>query len=262
MATPEKILIDRIKEDGLFREMLGGRGRAHVLLIQAQSGMGKSYLLDKWWEDCEGLPRGRVNLKLMTYSVTEILGELCQCLSSERFNRYYERCQEFARQSGINIERSTFLNSPIEASLAGVDSEQRKLRRQLLTDAFFADLTGLVSGSQSAVLLFDTYETASDEVKDWISGLFLTRVYRHRGLVVVIAGREIPQVDRDWSDLCLHQTLTKLEKDHLREYVRRLQLSFSDEVIDVLYDTTNDGHPFEVSLQLHRLLAKRGGAYG
>lgn len=249
--------VDRDTEDHLFKEMVHGQRMEHVLLIQAPRGMGKSFLLQKWWDDCEGMLRGKVNMKAMTYSVIEILGELCQHLGSERFDQYYARCQEFARQAGIQIERSTFLNSPIDASLGGPDSEQRKLRRQLLTDAFFADLASLRQEGQPVVLLFDTFEKASDEVKEWISGIFLSRVQRYPWLVVVVAGQETPVLDRDWSRLFLTVSLQKLEKDDVRKFVRRLELSFSEETIDVLYDSTDDGHPLELSTQLGRVLEKR-----
>jgi len=263
LDTDLKIIhVDREREDALFQRMIRGEGQSHVLLIQAPSGMGKSFLLKKWWDECQGVLCGRVNLKSMSYSAIEILGELCQQLGPHLFDHFYTKCEEFCRMAGVHIERATLFNSPIDATLGTADSEQRQLRRQILTDAFFADLSHQdVGPSKTVLLLFDTFERASPDVKDWISGLFLTRTYRCRWLVVVIAGQEVPQLDVDWSDLCMRVSLTHLSKDNMREYVRRLQLNLEEAVIEAIYDIT-DGRPYDVALQLGRLWEKRKAVHG
>jgi hypothetical protein len=260
MDTP-KICVDREQERRLFRQMLAGEASAHILLIQAEGGMGKTELMKTFWTECEPLQgaspaRARLNFRDASLSaVGVVLAELCNQLGATRFERFHAEADAYAKAAGIHIEQSTLYASQIDATLGKLDPEQRQMRRLMLTDAFFSDLVRTHAGTPS-VLLLDTFEAAPEEVQEWLAGPFLGRVRPHRWLVVVVAGRRSPAVDIDWEDWRMHHTLQPLNREHIGEYLRRVELSLSEHDVNLIYELT-DGNPLELVTAVKRLLIKR-----
>ena len=119
-----------------------------------------------------------------------------------------------ARAPTVNIDHNTLKNVDIEARLD--DADRRDRVRQVITDAFFDDLSTFDVGDRRVVVIFDTYEQASAVVQQWLSGMFLARVRNHLRLVLVVAGREIPELDTDAHDWCLRHELMPLDHDMSR----------------------------------------------
>jgi hypothetical protein len=222
--------VDRDRERELFTEMLKGERPEHVLLIQAPGGMGKTTLMDEFWDLCEHLPRARVDLKLWVFTAAEILGELSDQLSSLRFDRFYS----------------------LRKDLATVSPDQVRQVLQPLTDAFFQDLLlANANESLSTVLLLDSHEKASQEVKDWIAGQFLPRVSRHPRLVTVVAGRDTPEAGspQKW---CLRHELDILRFEDVSDLTRLEGLDLTAREIHVIYTLTM-GIPLNVATGVRSL---------
>jgi len=258
----KRVYVNREQERGLFQEMLKAEVSAHILLLQADAGMGKSSLMRTLWDECkhwqgDTIGRARLDFKDNNLSAAGVvMGELCQQLGRQRFTEFYKEADAYARVASVNVQGSTFIDSSLDATLVKLNPEQRKMRQQMLTDAFFTDLEkGHDKGP--VVLLFDTFEKAQEEVREWLSGPFLTRVRPHQWLVMVVAGRETPAVDTDWEDWRLHHTLRPLNREYVGEYLRRVELSLSDSEINLIYDLT-DGNPLELATYVKKLLIKRG----
>lgn len=256
-AISGRVHVDRVHELKLFQDSLGGRGSAHILLIKAEQGMGKSSLLREFLAQAAPFPRALVDLKAGTHTVPRVLAELTT-LDVAGFTRFYEQHQQTLtfQFSDNKISRSD-LGIDVHVHPGLTDPDQLELRRQTLTRAFFTDLATTNPEGRPRVLIFDTFERASPEVQDWLSGLFLNFARGLRWLVTVIAGREIPEPGVGWDELCIQQTLTRLDRAHVEEWVRRVQLLLSPEETATLYDTS-DGIPLDLSIQLGRLLVKRG----
>jgi hypothetical protein len=57
------VKVDRDKEREIFAQMIENQTTFHILLIEAESGMGKTTLLNEYLELSEGLKTANVNLK-------------------------------------------------------------------------------------------------------------------------------------------------------------------------------------------------------
>jgi ATP/maltotriose-dependent transcriptional regulator MalT len=219
--TSVSLHVNREQEIKIFEGMLTGDTNRHIFLVQADAGMGKTSLLKEFSQMCgDEYQWAKVNLKKMSYTEEEILGELCRQLGPALFQKF---------------DRARSDRGPIQS-----DPGQRRMYRQILTDAFFDDLVSIGSPSERpTVLLFDTFEKASDPVKEWLWGQFLDRARPHQWLVLVLAGRKFPQLDIDLEEWCMKQSLKCLSRDHVRQYVQRLEVDYkSEEVIDVVYKGT------------------------
>jgi hypothetical protein len=245
-TIPKKIHVDRKHEMSVFQDMLTGIDTKHIFLIEAEGGMGKTSLLQQFWDAGLNHRRCRINLKQVNSSFTDILGELGHQLGPNHFARYNQRIQELLKVSEMRLEHSTLIGNKIDASFTGLDAEQRQMRRQVLTDVFLECLEeSTVSRADRVVILLDTFDASSEDIKEWLAGAFLSRVRPIRSIVLVIAGREIPKLDIDWDEWCLRHTLSRLGIDDAREYLQRLELQISEETIEVIYSFTK-GLPLDL----------------
>ena len=264
MMLPDlkSIHVNREKEVALLLEMIRGTRQAHILLIKADGGIGKSSLLREFWRHGQETQRvSSIDLKGLDGSWT-VLGKLADQLGREYFEHFDSKSAEFASTGGVTIDRSTLVGTQVKANVAPIDLEQRKMRSQLLAKAFFEDLDAMHTRySQGMLFLFDTFDQAVPEVQEWLGGTFLNWVRRYRWLVTVIVGRSIPEREISWEELCLIHPLGSLDRDYVREYVQRVELSLSEEEIGVIYDIT-DGNPLDLATNIGRLLAKRGAING
>ena len=61
---------------------------------------------------------------------------------------------------------------------------------------------------------------------------FITRVRSYSWLICVIAGQQTPQIEIEpGEDWCLHNTLQPLGEKHVREYLQKVKLMQSEDVI-------------------------------
>jgi hypothetical protein len=256
-SDTRSIHVDRTEEMARFRDMVTGAGAHHILLIRADRGMGKSSLLREFWSQGAGLMRTFVDFKPRTHSVEAVLGELGS-QNRPAFKTFFDLAAQLISPGGVYISRSEISKSNFDVQLqTGPETaEKREMRRQALTQTFFADLLAANPQGKPVIAMFDTYENASEDVRDWFSRLFLTGAREHRWLTVIVAGRQIPDLGIGWDDWCLEQTLRPLGPEHVGEYVSRVQLSLSDATIATIYEGTK-GIPLDVSTFVGNILHKR-----
>jgi hypothetical protein len=92
VLQPSGVHVDRERELRRFEQMIGNQGEAHVLLISAPLGMGKSTLLEEFHRRAAGQRRATIALKSI-YSPRDVLKRLCTRLGSggfPAFNRLEE----------------------------------------------------------------------------------------------------------------------------------------------------------------------------
>ena len=118
--TASRVHVDRTEEAARFADMLAGRGTAHVLLIQAASGMGKSSLLREFWGRGGASFKAFVDLKQRTLSVVDVLSELASH-DRPRFPRFAQKIGEFTSPTSVyfNANRSKIEDSPISIQSGG-----------------------------------------------------------------------------------------------------------------------------------------------
>lgn len=259
MAEPtlKSVHVDRSEELACFADMISGRGTCHVLLIEAEPGMGKSSLLREFWTASAGLQRSQIDLR-SSHSVERVLGELA-AQRPEVFAGFFDQLKRPDHTSPVvNISRST-----IKESQLGVEGFDRgtardgEVRRQLLTNAFFSDLIRSNRRSKSVVFIFDTFNEAGPEVQRWLGRLFLIRAMSLRWLTVVVSGQSVPSLGFGAEEWCRARRLRPLEPVHVGEYLQRLNIEVTQDNV-VLIHALTDGVPLRISLAALSLLRRRG----
>jgi hypothetical protein len=234
--------VDRDAERALFRSMLERSCQANLLLIRGPGGMGKTSLLDEFWQDAADHPRARIDLKLGAYTVSDILEALVDSLGgTPLFPRYEERLLlEFARAGDVNIQYAQVKEVIVNA---GPDVE---LRTRILTDSFFQDLAVFGTTAGTTTLIFDTYNEASPDVQNWLGRRFLRLARTMPHVTVVIGGRSVPDVERGWDDRCISRELPPLEPDHIRELLDRTDTPYEEAMILGIFAATQ-GVPLPIA---------------
>ena len=220
--------------------------------------MGKSSLLEKYYSGSEQYPRALVDLRRLDCTPVEFLGELASQLEATvrelggdaAFARYHKQRERRFQPGDITIQDSRLTRMNLAESWDMRRSEQAAL--QIITDAFFSDLDDVLQEYPTVVLLIDTFEKANFEVEGWVTGLFLNRIRGRHRIVVVLAGRTIP----DLGPSSAAWELKPLELCDVREYLNRVELSLSEEQINVLYALT-DGIPLDLRTGVTRLSLRK-----
>jgi hypothetical protein len=163
LHTPfDRRMANRDAEFQLFEAMLQGRSAQRALLIQGESGRGKSTLVKAFVRLARQLRLGHT---LIDCKYTLSLGSALSALE-----------QDLAHTS----------NPP-----AGETPEQHSRR-------VLAQLKAL---PQPYLLLLDTFEQASPELSRWLEHDVLARLPDYPALLVVVCGQKVPQAqDQFWQD--------------------------------------------------------------
>lgn len=238
---PSVVHVDRERELGVFRTMIGGDGPEHIFVITAPSGMGKTRLMNefcKTTQDHEGARVCMVRLDAGVEDPIDVLGRLATSLG---------RGSEFAR----------FDQARRDVIAAGPQSPRtEKMQLQLLTDAFIADLAAVAQASIGpTVLIFDAFNDASGVVESWIESHLLTAVARERAINVVVSGHVAPRLEIE--GVSTHSEVGKFEPENVREWADRLELQLSEGAIQVIYDLSEGGHPRVLKDYFFKLMSRR-----
>ena len=156
--------IDRRPELDRFDAMLHGRQEERILLIEAPSGRGKTWLL----LECQkragqaGVPCALVDLRVGGVGVSDALATLGEEFGWERLGRFQRQVAEWDRPAAdVTIHGVVQIGRPqIQVVLGGPDEQTRRERRRVLTDALIADLREWLGPTGRAVIIVDTYNVA------------------------------------------------------------------------------------------------------
>ena len=229
--------------------MLSGGISDRILLIHADGGMGKSHLLREFVQECQNkIIHVAMDFKSGGISIPELLSRLCDAIGWEHFDNLSTLIQQFNTGTTINISENILLGQnkiAIEQALNAPDEETREKQRVAITDALFHDLRAF----PKAVLIFDTFNDCDPVVAKWISGAFLTRACHAKNIIVVIAGRIIPEPALDWHGICHELVLHGIESKHFEEYAKSKGIKVHPERIRGICDAFN-GRPLPILNQL------------
>ena len=171
--------VDRDEELRIFRRLLRGDHPGHMLLIQAGQGMGKTALMEEFYSQSEQYPRALIDLRPLDYTPAQVLGELSAGLETTvkglggvaAFPQYTE--QRARASPGGRYTDTGFASVQREPDGdLGHASLAEKAALQIITDAFFSDLDAVIQKYGRVVLIVDTFEKASIDVSQWVTGLF------------------------------------------------------------------------------------------
>jgi hypothetical protein len=212
-------------------------------------------------------PATDANLRSMVKALIEfcqqrpsLIDELLEGLREERFEKYgayYARIYgveaeappqpEAGRAAGAGIGRAE-----IRDALRAADEGDRAARRGALTRALFEDL-GDRPGQMA--ILFDTCEQAGPEIGAWLEETFLAHASRAQNLVVVIAGRQVPEMRLEWETCCQHHRLGELREPGLwQAYAEEIGATLPSADWIAAFCDLLDGHPLKMMEALARYM--------
>ena len=184
--------------DALFQPACQKR----ILMFCGESGSGKTslleYCLDRVPQSITQVP---IQLRGSSVGVAEIFHRSGDTLNWNHFPNFAERVGELQGISKIQIKSNLLLGkNHISVAMQGESQDVREHRRVALTDAWFDDLR---SFDQPILFALDTYEQATIEVQEWISGPFLARASRSEQVRVLVAGQTVPDKKNiEWGRCC------------------------------------------------------------
>ncbi|RFP62836.1 MAG: ATP-binding protein [Limnothrix sp. CACIAM 69d] len=247
-------LANRTKERQTFLEMVRAEHDCRILLIEGESGMGKSTLLRSFRQECQMLEsvsyvafdcKGLESLPAFLYQFLEDLGK-------ENFPRFTKRIRQMD-VGGVEFTGND-ISGQNQISIAlnpGVDAKGQEYRQEQLIEDFVEDLLAM---SRRVVIIVDTFQEAHEPFQQWIGGRWLKTVARKlTNVVMVVAGHHVP--DRNnlaWGDDCEYFSLNGI-RDHQEwcVYAQHVGLGhFAEETIRALA-ICFQGKPSEVSQALH-----------
>lgn len=247
---PYHLPANREWELDLFDRMVGGQTDERILLLEAEGGLGKTTLLNEFVRRCPSHVRcARIDLKGGNIGLDDIFFRLCDALDWPNFPTFVGRVDEYVER--VTIQRNVILGwqNRIEVALGATEFRSRVIHHARMTQAFFTDLRTL---DHRVLLVFDTFNEASLRVQEWLKGYFLAFAQNTPELVVIIAGRRVPEISIEWSDCCLRYQLGMLEDvDAWHEYVRRHGWKVPREWIEGFCFAV-EGHPAHVDSLLNR----------
>jgi hypothetical protein len=175
--------------------LLAGRSRERILLLQAGSGYGKSELLHQaaLYARRLDVPVARLDFKACYDDVAALLGQI---------------------------------DADIGQHLPNFSSQGGDKPHLLLKD--------LRAFRRPALLILDSYEKAVS-CTDWVCRCLLPEVELSMGLAVIVAGHRCPEPhDPRWRTLARHLTLGPIEEPaHWERWLARRYPDFADKDVDV-----------------------------
>lgn len=218
------IIADYEAERKAILDLFAAQCDCRIVLLRGASGSGKTTLLQHCRERIPSsvfhLP---VQLRGSTITAAEVFYRAGRHLTWERLPHFTGHVAQMQGGASVKVDHNWLagIGNHINVALHAELPLEREHRRVALTDAWFDDLAAL---PQPFIVLFDTYEQATTEMKEWISGPFLARAAQVSTVRVVIAGQETPDARNiEWGHCCKECNLYGVrEAKHWLPVVREL----------------------------------------
>jgi len=207
MAT---LLANYNEELNYFRRLFEADCRNRILFFRGESGVGKTSLLSVCLQEIKAQAHQLVHIPIQlrnsSVTVSEIFYRCGEYIGWPRLNQFRKEVSAFQETSVVNIQENRMLGqNQIEVALYAENPADRAHRQAALTNAWFSDLKAVPS---PILVILDTYEDATTEVKEWIDGPFLARVARTPNLRVLLAGQKVPDSNNiEWGHCCQKRDL-------------------------------------------------------
>ena len=228
----ETILIDRVAAIQKFTDLLEG-ANIRVLRITGAEKMGKSRLLreyrklsfENWDSHC-----ALVDLRSKFQSYSDVVFQITQQISSLEFKNFSDVQFQIQSAPKVEIKKSSLLFSAMSVVLPDRQKDNDEYIRHEVISAFCKDLKSANLGFP-LVLLFDTFDSASTEIQNWLNEQFISSLIQIPKVFIVLAGRTLPDLPSIWCDTCESYILPPVTlEDHI-SYCDRLGITVSKEVI-------------------------------
>lgn len=275
--------VDRQAQRTLFELMLNGQSAHKLLVVQAEQGMGKSWLLDIFADHARAQEHTvvRFDLANQQYDTPDEVMQRCRdeigeahfpepvppkvsvdlvISMAEWSTRTSDAVVSFANaQTGdVAVGDVAQMMFKQNAFFIATNQSNEEAKRQR-EEQFFQSLKQYCA-TRTVVFLFDAYERTSrsaeewnpSQIDRWIREQLVERVRRGylKYALVVLAGQRMPTFDRDLrrGSMLASVILAQLHLEDVKEYFHhRLQRpDMSHATIETLWQACASGHPAEL----------------
>jgi len=183
-----RIRVNREEEKQLLKDMVTGQSPVRALVIEAESGMGKSKLIEDFVHSDSSLLHVIIDFKNASHMFGDVLFTIREGLQPNNFPTFDAVCRDILRK-GNAPELPALLASQVDGVLLDVPRERRDQQKRQLFEALSSDLNSLERPERKPiVLIIDTFEKASDSLKRWIGCELIPRISASDDIIWVIAG--------------------------------------------------------------------------
>jgi hypothetical protein len=240
-----EIPVDREEELEIFKTMLSGKTEERILLIEAQSGMGKTILLGEFsHRKPKRIDFAKIDFKGGGTSIAELFYRLRDKLGRDDKFPNLDKELKGVLNPSIDIKSNLMVGkNHIEAYLNDRDEQEREMLLSALTEALFVDLRAL----EKLLIIFDTFEKSEDSVRKWVTDSFLSRIQNSPNVFVVIGGQEVPEENFEWD--CIKRKLEGIPPEHWTKYAKNKGMIYHDEYIRACCKIYG-GHPLNIKTHL------------
>lgn len=294
---PQKF-IDRESEQELFEDLLQLKDVARILAIEDKFGMGKSQLLQKFQHRCRTARRPRTPVSLVDLSQLPDKSPLGLMLQLERELSSFVEFPNFARlesarrgydfttiRGAVDLRSANLTQAKIRVAAVMMDikqgpvtvnatatvftEEQQAFAREHVVQAFLDELVEHCR-QQLVVLIFDTYDHCDPELQEWLMDHFLEPYcfnveHRPSQLVVVVAGRTLPDFEQYWSRAEIEKiiksvrALGKWTCAHVEECLRVHGFLYDERQLKLFCDMIEMGSPPSLVIEAMQSILPTGG---
>lgn len=210
--------VDREEELKLLKRLAQGEEKSRIVLIHAESGMGKSELLREIKSQFEKeILHVFVDFKGGGLNLADILFNICDSLGWKKFPTLTSAIRSIVQPVNVNIKDNILIGqNDIAVALNAPDQHTREMRRSEITMAFVTDLRKF----KQLVLIFDVFEKCDEYLQAWFSSVFLPAIHRSPKISTIIAGQIVPEKTQMWE--CEHIVLGEIAPEYWHNYAESI----------------------------------------
>ena len=266
MSSPiSRFHVDRTHEIQLLDHLLAPHTQQRILLLQADTGLGKSLLMAHYQQvvSARGHRLAVIDLRRGNVDAVTLLATLCNQWGWEPFPSFHEALARLATPAAVEVRNNLQLGFNRSQINLPENPGQRQAQIQLLTNAWFADLLPQLDANHPTLILIDTYDllnsstrnaTVSQELQGWMEDTFLAAVQRAAALRLIVAGQQVPGDGLNvWDSCCLRHSLGPIHNpDDWLAYAQHVGAAVSREILSAFCHTER-GHPYTIAAKIDTL---------
>lgn len=260
--------VNREKQRKGFLVMLKGGTPKQIMVIKAPTEMGKTWLIQHMYHDCRSRSVPVVVFdfsRRQPWDLLTIVRQARDQFGDANFNHLTQVINdatdihvELTAETvavNVNIENSQITDSTVNAEdirltadkfqIVRTDSDVVRRNLELrISDAFLVCLKALAQG-QRVVFLLDSVELTLEATMQWFMDTLLWKIRDGQlpGVLVIIAGRTVPDLDPSWNDWVAKTGLDMFEDQHIIDFIARRGLQNRPELSPELLMMLSRGHP-------------------
>ncbi len=181
-----------------FNQLIDMSNELNILMLQGESGSGKSHFISHCLKLAKELPSAHVKLENGGESVTTLFNVMGSKVGRQHLPLFSEAISGLVGES-LAEEADAMWQIKLRRYLRQIgktaDLPTKLAHFQVLTDSWFADSLNFPT---PLIVAIDTYEKRSTEFDNWIRDEFLYGIAHSNNIKVLLGGQSLPDTDPEW----------------------------------------------------------------